>query len=84
MTCLPQLVCMHGLPASDPAPFLEARDLLFWSCYMTNIHFYLQTSMTLLIPPLIPPFVACLCLSSNHIQAVFHLVLLLCGRVVAL
>lgn len=29
MTCLPQLVCMHGLPASDPAPFLEARDLLF-------------------------------------------------------
>lgn len=30
-----------------------------------------------------PPFVACLCLPFNHIQAVFHLVLLLYGRVVA-
>lgn len=29
MTCLPQLVCMHGLPASDPAHFFEARILLF-------------------------------------------------------
>lgn len=43
------------------------RSPVCWSCYMTNIHFYLQTSMTLLIPPLIPPpLVACLCLSSNH------------------
>lgn len=47
---------------------------------------YLRTSMILLIPPLIPPppLVACLCLPFNHIQAVFHLVLLLYGRVVVL
>ena len=65
ITCLPQLVCMHGLPASDPAPLWKPAIscfFFFWSCYMTNIHFYLQTSMTLLIPSSDPPLVTCLCL----------------------
>lgn len=67
-------------------PSMEARDLLFcghgiWPIYTT----YSQTRMTLLIPPLTPSPVACLCLSFNHITSGFHLVIpLLCEKVVTL
>lgn len=68
---------MYGLPASDRAPFFGSqRSPVLVIGYMTDTHFYLQTSMTILIPPLIPPLVACLCLSFNHIPTGSHLVLL--------
>lgn len=66
--------------------FLEARDLLFGSCYMTNIHSTLKQAWLPLMPPLIPPPSSPCRLSLSFIQSHpsgFHLVLLF-GRVVAL
>ena len=73
ITCLPQLVCMHGLLASDRAPFFWKPEIsIFGHVIYDRYTLYLQTSMSLLIPPPDPPPpVACLCLSFSHIQAVF-------------
>lgn len=77
--------------------FVKAGDLQFFFFFFLLVMLYdrytlyRQTSMTLLILPLNPPPVACLCLSFNHTQCFFFflrvslsLCLYLCCRIVAL
>ena len=92
ITCLPQLVCMHGLPASDPAPLWKPEISCFFFFFLVMLYDQYtllpsnkhdSTNPLLWFPP--PPHLSPVSVFSfNHIQAVFHLVLPLCGRVVAL
>lgn len=59
------------LPPILPLCESQRAPVLFLVMLCDHYAHYLQTSMTLLIPPLIPAPGACLCLSFNHIPVVF-------------